>query len=97
MSELKKELQDQLDLEKVQIVIGQDINNLEILKANINNDWQTTSAGSAEKKIVKTVQSEKSNYEESDYNEKNYQKYIFLLPERHSSLKSGLCCGFDRN
>ena len=38
------------------------------LKANINNDWQTTSAG---KKIVKTVQSEKSNYEESDYNEKN--------------------------
>ena len=24
-----------------------------------------------EKKIVKTVQSEKSNYEESDYNEKN--------------------------
>ena len=25
------------------------------LKANINNDWQTTSAGSAEKKIVKTV------------------------------------------
>jgi hypothetical protein len=38
------------------------------LKANINNAWQTTSA---EKKIVKTVQSEKSNYEESDYNEKN--------------------------
>ncbi len=37
LKNLKKELQDQLDLEKVQIVIGQDINNLEILKANINN------------------------------------------------------------
>ena len=31
-----------------------------------------------EKKIVKTVQSEKSNYEESDYNEKNYQKYTSI-------------------
>ena len=37
LKNLKKELQDQLDLEKVQIVIEQDINNLEILKANINN------------------------------------------------------------
>ena len=31
LKNLKKELQDQLDLEKVQIVIEQDINNLEIL------------------------------------------------------------------
>lgn len=29
-----------------------------------------------EKKIVKTVQSEKSNYEESDYNEKTKYKII---------------------
>ena len=36
---------------------------LERPDTNINNDWQTTSAG---KKIVKTVQSEESNYNEKN-------------------------------
>ena len=50
-----------------QMVVHRKIKRLERPDTNINNDLQTTSAG---KKIVKTVQSEKSNYEESDYNNK---------------------------
>ena len=44
-----------------QIVVHRKIKRLERPNTNINNDWQTTSAG---KKIVKTVQSEESNYNE---------------------------------
>jgi hypothetical protein len=45
-----------------QIVVHRKIKRLERPNTNINNDWQTTT--SAEKKIVKTVQSEESNYNE---------------------------------
>jgi len=44
-----------------QMVVNRKIKRLERPDTNINNDWQTTSAG---KKIVKTVQSEESNYNE---------------------------------
>jgi hypothetical protein len=56
-----------------QMVVHRKIKRLERPDTNINNDLQTTSAG---KKIVKTVQSEESNYEESNYNKKTKYKII---------------------
>ena len=46
-----------------QMVVHRKIKRLERPDTNINNDWQTTSA---EKKIVKTVQSEESNYNDKN-------------------------------
>ena len=46
-----------------QMVVHRKIKRLERHDTNINNDLQTTSAG---KKIVKTVQSEESNYNEKN-------------------------------